>query len=403
MADLNINFNQNLDAFSRLRVSSPSTLFDSKQIADNQPLFWDDQEVSGSGTSSTYNINQASTTLAVSNLTAGKRVRQTYRWFNYQTGKSQLILLTGVVGAPTTGITRRVGQFNDNNGYILLSTPTSVAVGIRSYATGTAVDNIVNQADWNIDKLDGTGSSGITLDPSKTQIEAFQYQWLGVGAVTFALVIDGKTIPIHQFNHANNLTVVYTSTPNLPLRYEIENDGTGPAATTTAICSTVITEGGRQDTGVIRGLNRATNSLTTNNDNLIYPLIGLRLKPAYFGAFVRYIDHQIICTSTAEYAWYIILKPTIVGTAPTWLPETNSAIEYCYPTDTTTISGGTVLATGLGSDTAQNKAGVQALVQSELAIGSSIAGVPDEIYLGVQRLVGTTETFYSALNFSETI
>jgi hypothetical protein len=403
MSDLNINIAQNKDAFARLRVSNPQTIFDSKQIGDNQPLFWDDEEVSGTGTSSTYNTNQASTTLSVGASTAGKRIRQTFRKFNYQTGKSQLVLLTGVLGAPATGITRRIGQFDNNNGYMFISSPTSFAVGIRTFTSGVASDNIVNQSSFNLDKLDGTGTSGFTIDLSKTNIYFFDYQWLGVGAVRFGVVIDGKPVYCHQFNHANILTLVYTSTPNLPLRFEIENDGTGAASNLVHICSSVITEGGRADTGVIRGLNRADNSLTTNNDALIYPLIGLRLKAGYLGAFVRYIDHQIICTSTAEYAWYVILKPTITGTAPTWLDLTNSSIQYCFPTNTTTISDGIVLATGLGSDTVQNKAGVQALVQSELAIGADINDVPDEIYLGVQRIVGTTETFYSSINFSETI
>ena len=31
-----------VDAFGRFRVSAPDTLFDSKQIFDNQPLFWDE-------------------------------------------------------------------------------------------------------------------------------------------------------------------------------------------------------------------------------------------------------------------------------------------------------------------------------------------------------------------------
>lgn len=52
------------DAFGRFRMSSPTTLFDSKQIIDNQPLFWDDQEESGSGTSSTYTKARASSTIA---------------------------------------------------------------------------------------------------------------------------------------------------------------------------------------------------------------------------------------------------------------------------------------------------------------------------------------------------
>ena len=402
MADLNINLAQNTDAFARLRVSNSQTVFDSKQIADNQPLFWDDQEFSGAGTSSTYNANQASTTLSVG-VVAGKRVRQTYRSFNYQTGKSQLVLLTCVLGAPTAGITRRIGQFNDNNGFMVLSTPTSLAVGIRSFTSGAAVDTIVNQAAWNVDKLDGTGTSGITIDPTKTHIAFFDYQWLGVGAVRFGFVIDGQPIYVHQFNNANNLAVVYTSTPNLPLRYEIENDGTGVASDLVHICSTVITEGGRQDTGVIRGLNRANNTLITNNNLDLYPLVGLRLKTAYLGSFVRYIDHQILCNTTAEYAWYVILKPTVVGVAPTWIPVTNSSVEYAFPANTTTVTGGIVIASGLGSDTNQNRGGTNGIIESDLAIGANIAGVSDEIYLCVQRITGTTETFFASINYSETI
>lgn len=85
-----------LDAFGRKRVSNPEVVFDSKQIVDNQPLYWDDQQTSGSGTSSTYNTNQSSTTISVSNLTAGVRIRQTFRRFNYQPGRGQTIFMTGV-------------------------------------------------------------------------------------------------------------------------------------------------------------------------------------------------------------------------------------------------------------------------------------------------------------------
>ena len=345
MADLNLNFNQNLDAFARLRVSNPQTIFDSKQIADNQPLFWDDQQVSGAGTTSTYNTNQASTTLAVGASTAGKRVRQTYAYFNYQTGKSQLIIMTGILGAPATGITRRLGQFNDNNGFFFISSPTAVGVGIRTYTSGSPVDNVVTQANWNLDKLDGTGASGLTLDPTKVQVFFFDYQWLGVGAVRFGFSINGEPVYVHQFNHANIDALVYTSTPNLPLRYEIENSGAGGAASLLHICASVITEGGRQESGVVQGLNRENTTLTTLNDADVYPLIGVRLKSSYLGAVIKYLNNNILCTSTADFAYYILLRPTVVGVAPTWISLANSAVEYCYPLNTTKLTGGVILET----------------------------------------------------------
>lgn len=152
---------------------------------------------------------------------------------------------------------------------------------------------------------------------------------------------------------------------------------------------------------MVRGLNRSTNTLTTLNDTSLYPLIGLRL--ANLGAYVRFVDYALVCTSTAEYAWYIILNPTEVGVAPTWLNLTNSSVQYCYPANTTTLTNGIILATGLGSDTASARQVVQALAQSDLTLGSTIAGVADRLYLAAQRITGTTETFYSCLTFSETI
>jgi len=72
------------DAFARARVSEPFTLWDSKLLGDNRPLFFDDAETSGSGTGSTYTANKSSVVLDVSDTTAGTRVRQTKQRFNYQ-------------------------------------------------------------------------------------------------------------------------------------------------------------------------------------------------------------------------------------------------------------------------------------------------------------------------------
>ena len=111
----------------------------------------------------------------------------------------------------------------------------------------------------------------------------------------------------------------------------------------------------------------------------------------------------MLCTTSAEYAWYIILSPTVVGTAPTWINVDDSTVQYAFPTNATTLTGGTIIYSGIGSDSNQVKLGAGAIVESDLVLGATNAGVSQEIYIAVQRLTGTAETFYSCLNYSETI
>ena len=97
---------------------------------------------------------------------------------------------------------------------------------------GTPSDTrTVNQADWNGDKLDGTGPSGITLDVTKTQILWMDFEWLGVGSVRCGFIINEQYIVCHTFNNANDITSVYMSTAILPVRYEITSTSAISACT----------------------------------------------------------------------------------------------------------------------------------------------------------------------------
>lgn len=404
----------NLDAFARLRVSDPQTIFDSKQVADKGPQFWDDQQTSGAGTSSTYSANRASTIIAVGAATAGTRVRQTFRSFNYQPGKSQLFIETGVWGAAATGITRRSGQFNGTNGLFFEQTSQGIFIVIRSFVTGVAVDTKVHQnnpalstdgvSTWNIDRLDGSAGiynlSKINLDFSKALIWFCDYEWLGVGRVRYGFFVNGLPYYCHEVLNANNITSVYMSTPNLPLRYEISNDGTGAAAGFEHICSTVISEGGHEDTGYPYGVSRGVTAMTTGNDTQIYPLIAMRLRSGYIGSAIKILDFSISCTSTAAFNYYLLLNPVVAGTAFSFTAVGNSSIEAdTARTNTTTLTGGTILKVGTTQQT--NDSDLSSILNSDFALGTTIAGVTDILVLAVQRITGTSETFYGSINWKD--
>jgi hypothetical protein len=331
-----------IDAFGRARVSEPTALFDSKLVGDNRPLQWDEAETSGSGTGTVYTLNQSSVTMNVTANTAGKRVRQTFRRFNYQPAKSQLILMTFVMGNTLTGITKRVGYFDDSNGIFLQSKDGIISVVERSLATDSVVDQTINQADWNIDKLDGSGPSGLTLDLTKVQIIQLDFEWLGAGRVRWGFIIAGAIIYVHAENHSNKLTTVYMSSPNLPLRYEIENNGSGAADNLTCICSSVATEGGRDQLGIPRAVSTSTTRSLAGTVNT-YAMLSIRLKAGREDAVIRLSDFQAFCATADTLLVSFSLNPTIAGTLPSFTSIDNSPVEYATYNATHLVTGGTTL------------------------------------------------------------
>lgn len=373
------------DAFGRLRVGNPETIFDSKQLNDNQALFWDDQQVSGSGTSSTHSSLRASSILQVGASTTGRRVRQTYQRFNYQSGKSQLILLTGVLRSlgGGSGVVSRIGLFDDDNGLFFECNEGTINVVMRSNATGSVVNTTFAKTSWNLDRMDGTGGalnpSGLTFDETKTNIFVIDFEWLGVGRVRMGLNIDGVTYYVHEFKNANNLSVVYMSNPNLPLRYELLNDGTGVLSELECICSSVVSEGGAPDTGIIRYSSTDGTTLGASTAGIVYALMGIRLKSSYLNSVVRLLQVAALARTNDDFEWTMRLNPTVAGTF-SYSGESNSPVETAFGVTANTVTGGTFVMGGF----ANRSTALTGLLSSVRYLGSAIDGTPDEFIFCVR-------------------
>ncbi len=341
------------DAFGRMRVSEPLTLFDSShRYADNN-LWSMASGVSGSGS---FNQNEGLIEMNVTNASGSFVTRETTKVFAYQPGKSLLNLNTFVMSPAKTGLRQRVGYFGADNGMYLELVDSTLNFVERSLVDGTPItETRVPQSSWNGDKLDGTGASGITLDITKAQILWMDFEWLGVGSVRMGFVINGKFILCHTFHHANLIDSTYITTACLPLRYEIANTAaTSGASKLKQICSSVISEGGYE----LRGLQQAISSdvtapydliTTTNTD---YPVITIRLKSTRLDAIVILTALSILPTTTGNFKWKIIANGATSGGTGNWISAgANSAVEYKQ--DATSISGGRTLAAGFISQTNQ--------------------------------------------------
>ncbi len=380
-----------IDAFGRWRVANPLTIFDSKQIFDNAPLFWDDAEETGGSTGSTYSADGSCTTLDVSDGVAGKRTRQTFMRFNYQPGKSQEIFMTGILDRTGggTGITQALGYFDDNNGLFFLNDEGTKKIAIRTNTSGSVVDNKVAQTDWNLDSLDGEGPSLVNIDWSKTQIFVMDFEWLGVGRVRFGIVIEGIILYFHESDNGNVITLPYMQTPNLPLRYQIENDGTGGDATLAHMCTTVISEGGAEDNGILR--YKSTEGVHVDADvaNTVYALVGIRLKSTHLDAAIKLTDFSILAETNDDFEWILLFNPTVAGTF-TFGNETNSAIQSARGATENTVTGGFGMDGGFAAATKDGISAGRGLNNS-LLLGAKIDGTPDEIVLAVRPLSATAD------------
>ncbi len=333
----------NYDAFGRQRVSNVSGIFEHKQTVGNCPCIVQNVS-SGVGATFTYEKNKARSVLEVGSADLEYQLFQTMRYFQYVPGKGQLILMTGNLRGHETSVYKRIGSFDDRNGLFFESDGTNFNVVRRYYNTGTAQEERVPSTAFNIDKLDGTGPSGIVFDVTKAHIFTIQFQWLGVGEVVFALNIFNEfgdnIIPIHSMHHANEDEEVYISTPTLPMRYEIRKYGvtTGPHLMD-AVCMSVATEGGSLPQGREYSKNIGWGIRTVGTART--PVFAVRLSNL-FEADVNRITARFLnwITYTNDRSCYFevahVHAPVFVGATWTQVSST-SAVEFS--TDLTAAAG----------------------------------------------------------------
>lgn len=401
------------DAFGRARISQPFILFESKQNVDNDPLNFDENLMSGSITS-TWSGDRASTTLTATGGTSGKYIRQSFRRFEYQAGKSQQIMLTANVlrNSPTTttGVSIALGSFDDNNGlYFEYDNGTMYCV-IKSSVSGTPTVTRVAQSDWNLDKLDGKGESGVIGKWDKVQIYTIDYAWLGVGRVRYGLIIGGEIIYVHQNLTANIGNSVYLSNPNLPIRYQITaTSDTVQDIQTEIICCAVSAEGGDQtNVGFIRTHDNL-NTVTIPNENYNHMMIAIRLKKDNISSTILPLSANIFnedTTADVNSRWSLIFDPDY-SSDPTWVDLDNSSIQYANGPANAGISvtGGTKIITGFtssgfkGSGSRSNSIN---LISNILLLGTKINGTRQTLALTNQVISNdTTVPFKSSLTWKE--
>ena len=379
----------NVDAFGRLRVSQPYTLFDSQNryAPDNQF----DVATTGTGTTS-FLSNEAAVKMEVTGAGVGSVIRQSYRSFPYQPGKGLLILASFVMdSSQNLDLTQRVGYFNTQNGVFFQRVDGVYSFVLRSSSIptpGTPSDaRTVNQSSWNGDKLDGTGASGYTLDPSKAQILWMDFEWLGVGSVRCGFIINGEYIVCHTFNNANDITSVYMTTAILPVRYEIFTTS-AVAASMKAICISVVSEGGFEQTSVDHVARRT--AVRTTIGSTFVPLVSIRLGNSTLGSVVLPNRVQVLPTTNQNYE-VALVKNTELTSASWSNVATDSNVQF--DVSATAMANGSIVQVDYVTTSGSGGTGNLSAPTGynwDLQLGVSLANVSDTMTVAIRTVSGAT-------------
>lgn len=401
-----VNADYQLDSFGRLKVSTPFTLFSAKQdLASQDYLF---NTVVATGGTSTYSANRASTSLAVTTSSGSSAIRQSRAYIPYQPGKSTSFVATAVIGAGQTNTVKRIGMFDANNGVFFQLTGSTKQIVQRSFVSGSAVDTVVASTSWNIDTFDGSGNtanpSGIAIDWTKTNLFIIDFQWLGAGRVRYGFIVNGSLFYCHQVTNANNLTSVFMSTPNLPVRFEIFNSGSAAGASTLeAICCEVNNDAGFDAVGYnFSAFNYTGTNIGSAN---LLPVIILRPKATHPRPVFQITDLSLISTSTVPVFWGIYINPTLgAGTGPTYnAVHANSQLEFDVAS-TQIITGGTLIQSGFfpgGGNKGSGSSG--ALGNNSLSLLSAdLPGTTvDILVIAMRQVSGGANSCYGSVNMLE--
>jgi hypothetical protein len=318
--DVNILDSAINSAFGRLRTANTRLLGEFRnQFGTLGPV----EIVSkfDTGGSQTVNLAQANTLINVTAESGSRALRQSREYHAYIPGTTMLAYVSFKFDTPKTNLQQMVGMFDDDNGVFLRMLGTVPQVVIRRGGTDSQV---ISQANWNQDRLDGTGASGITIDLTSAQIFVLDYQWLGVGRVRVGFVLKGQITYVHHFENLNSLTEPYMYQPSLPVRWEIVNTGTTTGnSSLMCICFGVYAEGSDTATGFDNSVSTGTSAVTLGADaDAVKGILAVRLKSTVNGrpmrATARLKDWQVVTNLTAQYKVMILQTQFDIAGSPSW-------------------------------------------------------------------------------------
>jgi hypothetical protein len=381
---------------NRLKVAPFQTVFFNTFQYGKETDVWDERIV-GVGTA-THNVSASNVVMQVGVTTGSKVIRQTKNVMRYIPGRPATLAFAIRLETPQVGIRRRFGLFDEYNGAYFEDDGGTYSYVIRTSTTGITTEIRVGRDEWNGEKFDGNGWTGVIADPTKQQMISISYEWYGAGTVNFEWLMKGETIKSHTFDNSNTQDRVWCSTPFLPIRLEIENV-TGVAGTHYLYqgSNSLIQEGEPEKLGTLLSISNPITGTTMQSANTYYPIISIRLKSNNLTGVMLLRSLQAATDDNTNVYWQLLQNATLTG--GTWVnhPDPNSFMQYNITQ--TAVSGGSDLLSGFVIN--GSGALVDLDIKAALQLGRSGIGTISDTYTLVCASPNTNKKALAVLNWIE--
>lgn len=243
--------------------------------------------------------------------------------------------------------------FLANDAAVKSGTYTATGAGVTaSFATtleGVAsTDTFIPKSTWNGDKLDGTGASGATLDPTKGNVFQINIQYLGFGSVVFLVEVgaegnNAEFVEVHTIRFPNSRTTTSVSQPSFPFTMTAYSAGSTTDLSVKAGSCAGFIEGNIRLIGPRSSFSNVSTTVTTG---AYYTLFSIRNDLIHAHGITERANQSVVNIlsfggahdDATPITFYLLRNATLVGT-PNWTRwSTNSCIYYDTAATTATIS-----------------------------------------------------------------
>lgn len=346
------------DGSNRLRISQIDSIGEYKVLNSNFNTALLEQNGTGTFTNNVNRINMS--------VTSGQYGIITSKQYHpYENGKSQYVQMTTANMGTAANVEKSIGYissaptsvFNTALDGFRLFKSTGDVYSFQIWRNGTNTVNSLRSA-W-LDKLDGTGQSGMTINWDNFNVFLFDFLYLGGTAVRMFVMYNGVFRLFNVYYHANTDTTQFIQSPNKPVRYEIRS--TTGSGNMDFICAHVACEGIFDVNGQSIAVASPIAGITLANAGTTYALAGVRKAVAFRDIFAQ-VDSIEGMIGSADYCnLELRLNPTVANTF-TYAALTGTPFETASGAANNTVTGGTVIVSTYFSQNMNNSKTVNSIL-----------------------------------------